>query len=110
MYLLAFDKYIIRFNVFVVKYKPILNKLMQQIKKKILPWFTRLHVIPNLNDFLSSMENKPWYFEECWGPNKTEVQYTFINYVYMHTNNPFHNQIDGSSCKHLNWSDDETVK
>ncbi len=33
---------------------------------KISSSFTHLHVFPNLLDFLSSVEHKSRYFEECW--------------------------------------------
>jgi len=35
-------------------------------KMKILSSFTHLHVVPNQSEFLSSVEHKRRYFEECW--------------------------------------------
>ncbi len=44
---------------------------MNQMKKKqyhILLSFAHPHVIPNLYDFLSSVEDKGKYFKQCWWP------------------------------------------
>jgi len=35
-------------------------------KMKIVSSFTHHHVVPNLYEFLSSVEHKSRYFEECW--------------------------------------------
>ncbi len=53
-----------------------LNRIVHP-QMKILSLFAHPQVVPNLNGFLSSDEQKSRYFEECWYQTVAGSQYFF---------------------------------
>ncbi len=65
-FLWSFTKqYLPTFTVLCILFAIVVKGIVHP-KRKSLSTFTHTHVVPNLYDFLSSMELQRRYFEECW--------------------------------------------
>ncbi len=59
--------------------------------------FTHLHVVPNLYEFISAVEHKIRYFEECLGYNQLAIDLyciysNFIQFYWKKLNNRNHHK------------------